>query len=309
MPVQRWYVRRFGGSWHGRYRVVVDGGRELLVSLDERDGQGLSVYFSPVYERGTTAVVRWLLQPGDAFVDVGANLGWYATLARDLVGVDGQVCAFEPHPVAFRDLELNLTDDRLGISARQLAIGRKDGSALLVTDEGDSIDQSFITTHGRQGGHRVEVQPLDTALAALLEGRPPRCTVVKVDVEGTETDVVAGARRVITTLRPIWLIECNPAAAARSGHRASDPFRALEGEGYDRFYAVDMRRNPARWAFPVVEALRPGKTTRVRGVEPTELDGAPEDYLENIACLSSRHHHEAVAELDRHTTWRSVVMR
>ena len=50
------------------------------------------------WEPSTTAFILAALGPGDVFVDVGANIGWFTILAAHRVGVSGHVWAFEPRP-------------------------------------------------------------------------------------------------------------------------------------------------------------------------------------------------------------------
>src|SRR5207249_2412898 len=61
-------------------------------------------------------ISRWIderLSPGDTFIDVGANIGYYSLLAARRVGPTGSVVAIEPSPKTFRALEANLAQNRL----------------------------------------------------------------------------------------------------------------------------------------------------------------------------------------------------
>jgi predicted RNA methylase len=48
------------------------------------------------------------LGPGDIFIDVGANIGYYSILASKLIGVNGRVFAVEPIPSTAGVLRFNL---------------------------------------------------------------------------------------------------------------------------------------------------------------------------------------------------------
>jgi FkbM family methyltransferase len=59
----------------------------------------------------------WILEqlaPGDVFIDVGANIGYYSLLASKLVGEFGLVVAIEPSPTIFNSLKNNLALNRVG---------------------------------------------------------------------------------------------------------------------------------------------------------------------------------------------------
>jgi len=306
MPLESRLVKRLAHRWKGRFLVTVYGGRELVIRLDEPAGQGQAVYFSPVYERGTTAVLSWFLRPGAMLVDVGANIGWYTTLGAGLVGSTGRVFAFEPHPVAFTDLRANVEVNGLGnVVLQQVAISDETARVTLVTPEGSPISQTY-TTGGLEKapkGFQVEARTLDSVLdeyRELLLGRP---CLVKVDVEGGEAGVVAGAERMTREMNPIWVVEANPESAARANRKTSAPFELLAERGYDHFFAVDMHKGRAMLALPFVELFRPGRACVTRRVAPLELDDESAGYVENIACLHSGYHGREIELLMQHSSW------
>ena len=66
-------------------------------------------YFFGLYDRMRLKLVHTMLANGGDFVDVGANIGMFATTAAlELGGKAGQVLAFEPNPTARTRLEENL---------------------------------------------------------------------------------------------------------------------------------------------------------------------------------------------------------
>ena len=83
-------LRRYGAS-------LVDGS-ELL--LDGRESMSFQIFLQGCipHERSETEVLKHLTKPGDVFVDVGANVGFYTALARTWVGTEGKVIACEPNP-------------------------------------------------------------------------------------------------------------------------------------------------------------------------------------------------------------------
>src|SRR5438552_19014271 len=87
-------VRRFGG------RLVADvgtpGGALYVHLLDL--GVGRPLYTGQAYEADETALLQRTLKPGMTVVDVGANIGYMATLAARCVGPAGRVLAIEPDP-------------------------------------------------------------------------------------------------------------------------------------------------------------------------------------------------------------------
>lgn len=147
-------------------------------------------------------LVEWL-QPGAVVFDVGANVGFFTLLAARLVGSGGRVIAFEPVPQALaslrRHLELNHLDNVTVIPA---AVSAEAGQA--------HFQQHTDLTMGRlgdQGELEVELVSLDGLLDEL-----PKPSLLKIDVEGEEVNVLRGASRLLREQRPMLLLATHGSA-------------------------------------------------------------------------------------------------
>jgi FkbM family methyltransferase len=133
------------------------------------------------------------LRPGDLFVDIGANIGSYTVLASAAVGA--ATMAFEPIPATFQSLldnvQLNRMADR--VEAFNSAVGRKMGEIEMTADRGPT-NQAIQAGENYFGQTtKVPVVTLDEA----LNGRPvPK--LIKIDVEGFESEVIAGGQAVLS---------------------------------------------------------------------------------------------------------------
>ncbi|MGH7286362.1 MAG: FkbM family methyltransferase [Polyangiaceae bacterium] len=147
-----------------------------------------------------------LLQPGMCFYDVGANVGFFSVIAARLVGDRGKVVAFDPLPsnvaAVSRNAQLN---GFAHVDVKELAVGRADERQAFIISSDPNWGR--LATVGVPdaviGEQQVEVRRLDQLVADGL--RPP--TVVKIDVEGAEIDVLEGARQVLDQARPILFID------------------------------------------------------------------------------------------------------
>ena len=129
------------------------------------------------------AFLLHFLRPGDLFADVGANVGSYSVLAGAAVGAD--VIAFEPgeaFPWLVRNLELNGLTRAL---ARRIAVGATNGIVSFTYGE-DTMNRI-----DPRGAVAVAITTLD---AACRERAP---TLIKIDVEGFEADVLQGAGSIL----------------------------------------------------------------------------------------------------------------
>jgi FkbM family methyltransferase len=146
--------------------------------------------YAGLHEFEDMAFVLHLLRPGDRFVDVGANVGSYTVLAAS-VGAECE--AFEPGADAFAALRLNIDVNRFSqpVRAHRVAVGRTAGT-LRFTSGLDTVN------HVLHDGEADSVDSVAIAVTTLNSAIPPgRDTVIKMDVEGYETEVVAGSSAVL----------------------------------------------------------------------------------------------------------------
>jgi FkbM family methyltransferase len=239
--------------------------------LDLMDPAQRQLYFFGEYdERHEIRLLQRLLLPGDCFWDVGANIGVYTLTAALLVGPTGRVVAFEPAAPAWQALNDNVAlNPSPAIRLVRLALSDRSGEATLhrraaYADGGASLIH-------REGYHqeteRVATQPVDDFLAQSGE-RPP--TFVKIDVEGHEANVLAGAQRLLAGPQPpLLLIEMNDPATLGP---------LLQSHGYQGIY-----RHRRRWRFAADPRRAPSRNMLwFRLDSPTHRDRLP--FLGLYAC-------------------------
>jgi FkbM family methyltransferase len=140
------------------------------------------------------------LHAGDVLYDLGANIGFYSTIAARLVGAEGRVYAFEPHPDSAATARRNASLNGFGnIEIVQAAVSARRGRRSLQLADSSA-------SHRLGDGPGIDVDVLDVdGWAAEHNARPP--TVVMIDVEGEELNALAGMHRTLTAHRPIVCVE------------------------------------------------------------------------------------------------------
>ena len=140
------------------------------------------------------------LKPGDTVVDVGANVGIY-TYAFSRTGA--RVVAFEPQAEWARVLGAFASAHRR-VSIHQVALGASSGTATLVTPiQGDQLRPGYASlSNDTAPGHKESVN-----VATLDSFELENVSLMKIDVEGGELDVIAGAVETIRRWRPLLLVE------------------------------------------------------------------------------------------------------
>lgn len=188
------------------------------------------IYFTPRYDPDEMGFMQRYLRPGDGFLDVGANIGTYALLARRLVGGQGLVVALEPHPVAAarcrENLQLNHLDD---VELHEAAVADVAGTAEFL-DDFDVSNRIRSDSDGVVATRTVAMVTLDE----VLGDRP--MALGKLDVEGHETAALRGAvQRLRRADPPVWQIEIFDHQLARAGSTREELVGLLDEHDFALF--------------------------------------------------------------------------
>lgn len=187
-------------------------------------------------EREDTRLFRRLVTPGDMVIDVGANIGHYASQFASLVGPRGRVLAIEPDPRNAARLRLRLAR-RPQARVHQVAAGEAPGDIRLYLSRNNSADHRTFDSGDGRPSIRVACVRLDDMV-------PPGCRVqlIKIDVQGHELAVLRGARRVIEESPNIRVVmEYWPHGLRKAGCEPEKLLRCIEECGLT---AMDMRGRP-----------------------------------------------------------------
>lgn len=191
------------------------------------------------FERLTRELLFRTLPRGGVLVDVGAHVGMITLHAARHVGLSGHVHAVEPTPANGEALAANLELNALeNVTVHRCAAGRADGSAVLH-EMGLSYLNSLVAANpysNETAADGVPVRPLDE----LIEGR---VDALKIDVEGAELDVLAGAERLLADNPNLTVcVEWNPMWMRQAGHDPLDLLDALSERGLRPALVADEAR-------------------------------------------------------------------
>jgi FkbM family methyltransferase len=175
--------------------------------------------------------LRGHIRPGDIVLDIGAFLGTYAIMEARWSGETGRVLAFEPLPDSYAVFRRHLAMNGLGaprVEAYPAAVGATPGCRRLLTFAGQPYRSMIAPSDAAASAVSVDVVTIDSVCAAL--GRPPDW--IRMDVQGLEFDVLAGAGAVIREAGPHLRIvaEMHPEQWPDYGvdaHEAADRFAGL----------------------------------------------------------------------------------
>ncbi len=176
------------------------------------------------YDPAIAKVIEPLLNPGDVAIDVGAMIGAYSYGMKRSVGGTGRVIAFEPYEPSMECLSFNCPD----VERFRMALGRDEGFGESVPSV-KYPDNVGARTFSMEGDS-VQVKTLDEFWSGRFGG--DRVDLLKIDVEGMEPDVIAGALETIGLYRPLIFIEINHDCLEQHGYKWHHVIDPLTRMGY-----------------------------------------------------------------------------
>jgi FkbM family methyltransferase len=227
--------------------------------------------YTGLHEFFDMAFLLHYLRPGDSFLDVGANVGSYTILASGVIGAKS--ISLEPVPSTFSLLEKNLHLNKLQDKVTALNAGAGADTGML-TFSGDEDTTNHVLASGENPEKTVMVATV--AVDSLCADLAP--VLVKIDVEGFETEVLRGMGKTLAnaSLRAI-IIELN-GSGKRYGFDEEAIHRLLLGHGFQPYHYDPFNRELSllntfgshntiycRGIGAVEERLRSGRRVRIMG--------------------------------------------
>lgn len=261
-----------------RGQVSAIGPRGTRLLVDPQNPPEVSVYLWGTYEPEVVDALERVLQPGCTAVDVGANCGVLSVLMRRLTGSKGRVIALDPSPAACRRIseqaavndmpDICVIEAALGTAAnrKRFSPGRVGIGVLPIVDAqftvGDTVDVSVLT--------------LDDVIAGL---ELPPVGLIKIDTDGSELDVLGGARDVLRRDRPALVFEVFGDGLRRRGVEPAGLADLLEAYEYELFVAETQPT--------IAWSVAPPRTLRFRAAPLNALADGTIDQ-QNVVAISRR---------------------
>lgn len=187
------------------------------------------------YEPELTQCVQSILNPGDTFVDVGANESYFSIVASRLVGPSGLVVAVEPQQRLQSVIHRNICENEAyNILALRYVISDTDGKSefFLSPDINTGYSSVFRTAKYKLPTEIVPTITLDRLVRMLAL---KKIKLMKIDVESFEYEVVLGSKAVFTTnLIENIALELHPSVLKQRGKRTEDIEEFLLSAGFRR---------------------------------------------------------------------------
>lgn len=221
-----------------------------------------------LYGRWEPNLTQWLrerLRPGDVFVDVGANIGYFSLLAAEIVGASGKVVAIEASPSIYKRLVDNVRRNRSD-NVRPVHVAAASQVGRLRLFRAPSYNLGASSTYadvGYEDEGEVEARPLHQ-IVTTEEIR--RARVIKVDVEGAEAAVIEGLLPALSSCRAdleiVVEVGGGPAGSPTANQSAAAIIPAFAQHGFHPYRIV----NDYRPAAYLEQGVRP-RPVRIKAVD------------------------------------------
>lgn len=191
-------------------------------------------WYCGLHEHEDMGFVLHILEPGDLFVDVGANIGSYSILAGTCKGV--KVIAIEPIPETFSWLKKNIKFNKLDGKIQCMNIGLADQKRTMYFSSNLDTSNHVVSKDDNISVVKVDVNMLDN----ILDNKCP--TVIKLDVEGFEFQVLNGAKNILDNPNLIAVIVELNGSGARYGVDDNQIHKLLISKEFKTFKYDPLKR-------------------------------------------------------------------
>jgi FkbM family methyltransferase len=224
-------------SLFGLPAKVVATRRGLTWSLNLKEGIDLAIYVLGGFELRTLRRYAQLIKEGDVVLDIGANIGAHTLPLAQLVGASGKVFSFEPTAYAYAKQQTNIALNPSlvsRISAHQMMLMATDSAPLPESVYSSWPLEAADDLHSEHHGRLMETHGSVTGTldSFVRNAGIKHIDFIKLDVDGNENDVLAGAKAVLIKSRPKIMLELAPYVYGADPHKFDELLDALWSMGY-----------------------------------------------------------------------------
>lgn len=230
----------FGGKFHCRVGDLVQG----------------RIFVFGVWEPNLTRFIQGRIRPGDTFIDVGANIGYFSVLASRLVGLEGKVVSIEASPSIFETLNEHLRLNKAhNVRAINAAAAAEPGTLSIYQGPENNLG---ATSTLASRGQSLEAKVIADRLSALVGDDLLRARLIKIDVEGAEPPILLDLLSIADSLSPDLeiVVEITPAELSQFGITVEEIFARFKAAGFNAYLLENFYFDDAYIERPSLQTPR-----------------------------------------------------
>jgi len=238
--VEKLRLRNFK-KYHAKKLTHCGHSFDLFLSLDNGFCDQY-IYCYGVHEPNILDLIAKYLKSGDVFIDIGAHIGQHGMFAASIVGPTGQVYSFEPIPHLYKQIldSIKINNFQNIIHPYNAALGVSDEAKTFYINPKRLSESSFIDLNNGDSLIKQEVTVLN---GDKILGNLPKITMMKIDVEGYEYEVLLGLINSLKKHLPILIMEFSGKFYVKRGQdHGSKIILLLESLGYVLYNISDNMR-------------------------------------------------------------------
>lgn len=194
-----------------------------------------------IAEKYEFKVFEHLLKKNAVVFDIGANIGIYTFRAAKILKEGGKVYAFEPEAYNYSILESRIKKGKFrNVKAERLALSDKAGAKKLFIDKANPGNHSF-SSKSLYYGNKFQVVTTTTIDSYIKANKIKKIDVIVMDVQGAESRVLTGGRKLLKNGKAVILMEYWPQGIFNLGDNPFELIKKLDSYGY-KIRVVDKQK-------------------------------------------------------------------
>lgn len=192
-----------------------------------------SRYYESDYEAENYTFLQKQVKPGMDILDIGAHLGLFSATCAQLTGGQGKIICFEPTPGTFAILKETLRlNNCKNVTPLQAAVSNTEGTATFYVSETAGCNSNSLVKNKSEkeaSGYDVRLVTID----GIVSEYSLKPSLIKIDAEGAELDVLKGGTRTFTTHKPVLILGLHPAFIKQKDDSLEAIWDLLENQRYE----------------------------------------------------------------------------
>lgn len=190
-------------------------------------------YFENDYEKENMLFIKENCMPNMVVFDIGAHLGLMSIICAQLLQNKGKVYSFEPTPKTFEILKkvIKINNESGVVIPINKAVAKENKiiDFYLSVEDGSNSNSLVSKNHRERKPIQIQVTSLDIF---AKENNIKQIDLIKIDAEGSEYDVLLGAKNIISSFKPKIILALHPPLIKNNGHNIEDIYEFLINHNY-----------------------------------------------------------------------------